>query len=182
MLGVEAGVGLAEVDVFGAQDDVDVVGDFELGDELVQASAAFVAYEDGDDVAGAEFGEGWDRSVEEVREWGGFGGVEGSVELHHFGGQGLFAAASGEPVHGCFEREAYGGSDLLDGWLGEIIVREGFAHAGPDALQRGGDGAVEVEDYGFDGHSISASKVLRFAEHATLRLRFFVHASVGVRR
>jgi hypothetical protein len=43
-------------------------------------------------------------------------------------------------------------ADLLRGGGGEVVVEEGFAHAGPDAFERGGQGAVEVEDDGFDWH------------------------------
>lgn len=81
--------------VFGAQDNIDVVGNFELSDELVKARSAFVAYEDDEDVAGTEFGESRYRSVEEARVRGCFGGVQGAVELHHLRCQGFFAEALG---------------------------------------------------------------------------------------
>ena len=55
-------------------------------------------------------------------------------------------------MDGFFEGEAYGLADLLRGGGGEVVVGEGFAHTGPDAFKRGGQGAVEVEDDGFDWH------------------------------
>jgi hypothetical protein len=66
VLGVEACVWFAEVDVFGTQDGVEIAADIELTNELAESYSTFVAYQNGEDVLGVEFYKNGSGSVEEV--------------------------------------------------------------------------------------------------------------------